>query len=268
MNTSELILVIIEPSFDQHLALERALITAKLREVPPKLHLFICPDVDNTDLKARNQGLYRDSRWLEELTKTVVESNLEFSYELCWTMEWSNAVLNCADRIQPAAIFIPDYDPAVRRNMFTNSKWDLLRKSFCPVMITRPGASNYRKVILAAMNIRTEDQKYIDMNDKIMTEAKKLVKIYAADLYVVNSYKDSMHYPDREKLLKFTGLPTENVHLGEGDPADIIANYADQINADLVIIGTMRRSGAAALMRGNTSERVLNKVKQDVVTLS
>ena len=57
MSNPDTILVIIEPSQDQHLALDRALITSKLRKVAPKLHLFICVDADNTDLKARNQNL-------------------------------------------------------------------------------------------------------------------------------------------------------------------------------------------------------------------
>jgi len=117
-------------------------------------------------------------------------------------MEWSDAVLNCADRIQPDVIFIPDYAPDVRRNMFTNS------------------------------------------------------------------YKDSMHYPDQEQLLKFTGLNTEYVHLEKGDPAEVISGYTEEINTDLVVIGTMHRKGAAALMPGNTSEKVLRQVKQDVLTLS
>ncbi|MDG2090369.1 MAG: universal stress protein [Gammaproteobacteria bacterium] len=268
MSAQDYILVIIEPSQDTHIALDRALVTLKARKVPPKLHLFICPDVDNTDLKARNQGLYRDSKWLDELTKPAVESGLDFSYELCWTMEWSEAVLNCADRIQPDVIFIPDYNATVRRSMFTNSKWDLLRKSPCPVTIVRPESRSQRKVILAALNIRTEKSKYIELNEKILKHADRVASLYNAELYAINSYKDSMHYPDREQLLKFTGLDTENVHLEEGDPAEVISRYAEEINADLVVIGTMHRKGAAALMRGNTSEKVLSKVKQGVLTLS
>ena len=183
-------------------------------------------------------------------------------------MEWSDAVLNCADRIQPDVIFIPEYAPEIRRNMFTNSKWDLLRHSPCPVTIVRPDSRSQRKVILAALNIRTENQKYIELNEKILKQAKRVASLYHAELYVINSYKDSMHSPDREQLLKFTGLDTEYVHLEEGDPADVISRYADEINADMVVIGTMHRTGAAALMRGNTSEKVLRKVKQDVLTLS
>lgn len=264
MSAAEYILVIIEPSHDSHIAYERVLITAKLRPVPPKLHFFICPDVDNSDPK----GLYRDSTWLDELLKPAAESGLEFSYEIAWTLDWSSSVLNCAERIKPDTIFIPDYESESRRNLFSNSKWDLLRKSSCPVMIVRPDSSSHRKVILAAMNYQAENPKYIEMNEKILNTANMVSSFYGAELYVINSYKDSMHYPDREKLLQYTNLPTERVHLGEGDPGEVIANYADEIEADMVIIGTMHRTGAAALMRGNTSEKVLSKVKQDVLTIS
>ena len=40
MSNPDTILVIIEPSQDKHLALDRALITSKLRKVAPKLHLM------------------------------------------------------------------------------------------------------------------------------------------------------------------------------------------------------------------------------------
>lgn len=268
MKEQEYILVIIEPSQDTHIALDRAITSAKLRDLPPKLHLFICVDEANTDLKARNQSLYRGSDWLKAITAAAEESGLDYDFEFCWSNEWTEAVLNCADRIQPDIIFIPDYEATVRRNMFTNSKWELLRKSYCPVMIIRPNASSHRKVILAALNIQTDKEEYITMNENIIAHGKRIAGIYGADVYVINAYKDSMHYPNREKLLKFTGLPTDHVHLEEGDPAEVVARYADEIKADVVIIGTMRRSGAAALMRGNTSEKVLMKVKQDVLTLS
>ncbi len=152
--------------------------------------------------------------------------------------------------------------------MFTNSKWELLRKSFCPVMIVRPHASSHRKVILAALNIQAEKEEYKVLNEKITSNGKRIASIYGADVYVINAYKDSMHYPNREKLLEFTGLDTEKVHVEEGDPADVVAKYADEINADMVTIGTLHRRGASALMRGNTSEKVMMKVAQDVLTLS
>ncbi len=77
MSEQEYILVLIEPSQDSHIALDRALTSAKLRDVPSKLYLFICVDEANTDLKARNQTLFRSSNWLKELTTPIEDSGLE-----------------------------------------------------------------------------------------------------------------------------------------------------------------------------------------------
>ncbi len=268
MENQETVLVIIEPSHERHEALERALTMTKLRDVPPKLYVFICADGDNTDLKARNQKLYKSSKWLNDLSSRLDESGTDYDYEICFSTDWAAAVLDCATRIDALFIMMPDYTADVRHNLFTDSKWFLLRNSFCPVMILRPGASSHRKTVLCAINIQATKQEYIELNDKILLFGKRSAELYNADLYAVNAYKDSMHYPDREQLLSFTGLPTEQVHVEEGLPADVISNYSQTINADLVIVGTLRRSGAAALMRGNTSEKVLGKVTQDVVAIS
>ncbi len=91
---------------------------------------------------------------------------------------------------------------------------------------------------------------------------------YGADFYVINAYKDSMHFTDRQKIMKLSGLPTDRVHVEEGDPASVISRYAKEIDAGTVLIGTMARQGAAALMRGNTSEKLLSKLDLDVIALS
>ncbi len=52
------------------------------------------------------------------------------------------------------------------------------------------------------------------------------------------------------------------------DPASVIPRYAREIGADTVLIGTMARQGASALMKGNTSEKVLSKLDLDVIAYS
>jgi len=77
-----------------------------------------------------------------------------------------------------------------------------------------------------------------------------------------------MHFPDRQQIMRISGLPSERVHAEEGDPATVISRYAKELGADTVLIGTMARQGASALMRGNTSEKVLSKLDVDVIALS
>ncbi len=268
MAHQESLLVIIEPTQESQIALDRAIITSQLRENKPRLHLFFSVDEENTDLQARNPKLYRNGDWLKAVIQRVEDAGLDYDYELCWSTEWYKAVLNYSDRVSPDTVYIPDYAPEVRRSLFTNSKWALLRKSLCPVMIIRPGASSHRKKILAAVNIQNENPKYVELNDKILKKGLAVAKLYNADFYVINAYSDSLNYPNREKILKMTGLPSKYVHVEEGQPSDVIPEYAKRIGADLVIIGTMARSGASAFMRGNTAEKVLLNLPQDVMTYS
>ncbi len=260
------ILVVVEPTQDTHIALERAIITSRLRPVKPTLHLFLGVDEETNDLKARNPNLIRDDKWLENLIKPIKDENLEFTYHFSWSIEWDESLLNCADQLKPDSILIPDYEAGLRRAMFSDSKWNIMRHANCSVMICRPGASGHRKKVLAAVNIQKDDNKYRELNEKILDRSSLIAKLYDAELFVVNAYPDSLNYPNREWIMKRTGLPSKNVHAREGSPAEVISDYANEIGADVVVIGTMARSGARSLMRGNTSEKVLSRITQDVVT--
>lgn len=265
MSESRKVLVIIDPTQESHIALERAVITS---EVQPEahVHLFIGVDAERSDLRAGNAALYRDGAWLEALQAQLNEAGVEHSIELCWSNEWQAAVLQSARRFGPDHIFMPDYIDAKKGFFFSNQQWSLVRNSVAPVTIVRPGNGGTRKKILAAVNMQREDDPhYARLIQKILTEGMNIARHYEADFHVINAYADSMDFPNRERILKLTNLPSSKVHVREGDPADVIAGFANEIGADTVIIGTLARQGAAALMRGNTSEKVLRKVKQDVI---
>src|SRR5690606_35851385 len=173
---------------------------------------------------------YRDGAWLESVTSQLEKEGLTYSYEFCWSDEWQEAVLNCAARFKPFHIFMPDYEGGRKRYIYSNQQWALLRKSHVPVAIVRPGNVGMRRKIVAAVNIQKEDdnQRYAVLNNKILTQGQHIAEKYGAEFYVVNAYKDSLHFPNREGLLKRTGLPTDRVHVEQGDPADVIADYAER----------------------------------------
>ena len=51
------------------------------------------------------------------------------------------------------------------------------------------------------------------------------------------------------------------VHLLKGDPADVIAEFAKSGRADLIVMGTVARTGIAGLLIGNTAETILQRVE-------
>jgi len=269
MSNARRALVIIQPTQNRHLALERVVVTSEVNDPGSHVHLFISVDGEANDLKASNPALYRDDQWLQALLAPLVEKGVRHSFELCWSSDWQGAVLNSAQRFKPNHIFMPDYKDTKKGWFFSNQQWSLLRNKVAPVTIVRPDNSGTRKKILAAVNFQREDDpRYASLNEKILKEGMGIAQHYNADFHVINAYSDSLNYPNRERILKLSGLPTQNVHVREGDPSDVIAAFANEIGADTVIIGTMARQGAAALVKGNTSEKLLSKLTQDVIAFS
>ena len=52
-----------------------------------------------------------------------------------------------------------------------------------------------------------------------------------------------------------------------GEPDEVIVQSAEEMNANLVVVGNSARSGLAAVMRGNTVERVLDRLACDGLSL-
>lgn len=262
------VLVIIEATQEKHLALERAVITSEIKEPGSHVHLFISVDTEKTPLSADNDNLYRDDTWLKAITDKLDAVGVDYSYEFCWSNEWQKAVLASAKRFGPDHIFMP-YPTDGKKSLFSNQQWALLRTSVAPVSIVRSADVKPRKKLLAAINIQKQDDpEYARLNEKILTQGQEIARHYGADFHVINAYKDSMHFPDRQRIMKLSGLPTDRVHVEEGDPASVISRYAREIDADTVLIGTRARQGAAALMKGNTSEKLLSKLDLDVIAYS
>jgi universal stress protein E len=55
-------------------------------------------------------------------------------------------------------------------------------------------------------------------------------------------------------------IPDARVHLERGDPRNAIAAFATDHRFDLLVIGTVARSGIAGRIIGNTAEAVLSKL--------
>ena len=85
-----------------------------------------------------------------------------------------------------------------------------------------------------------------------------------AELHIVNAYEDSLNYPDRAELANKTQVDTAKIHVRAGDADEVIATLAKELKADLVVLGTRKRSSR---WRGNTSEKIVTKVSCDILAI-
>ena len=78
---------------------------------------------------------------------------------------------------------------------------------------------------------------------------------------------------DRADRLKSLISPYEasgtpiNIRMLEGDPKQIIPQFVKQEDIDLVVLGSLSRTGIAGLLMGNSAEYMLDALKCSVVTI-
>lgn len=273
MNSSEQpssILIVVDPAQETPLALERALNTAKL--APPgaeavKLNILLAVDFDNTDTSANNSAIHRDEHWyVEHIMTPLQNSGLEYSVEMSWSSDWYGSIIGASKKHNPDLIMLPLVSRLkARERIFNESIWRLLRTAECPVLVVQPGSPEERKVILAAVNIQSHKPDYQRLNDLIVARGRRTALNNHGELHVVNAYKDSLNYPDRALLATKTEVEPSRIYVKAGDPEEVIAATAIEINADLIVLGVRSRTSR---WRGNTSEKIITKVRCDILLIN
>jgi universal stress protein E len=182
----------------------------------------------------------------------------------------------------------------------------LLRKCPCPVWLMKKNEKPKYKQIIAAVDFddefETSDRKTnYELNKTILELSSLLALSEMATLHVVNAY-DVPHagfiglwveqpekvekelfeseYKNRryqmntmmEGLKQTLGNETfkylsPQTHILQGSPGRELPKLANSIEADLMVMGTVARSGVAGVIIGNTAETILSQLKCSVLAV-
>jgi len=262
--TAEKFLVVINPNESNHKALERAVISAGIRDLKPSMHLYINPQ-NMADAEGKCSFGNLD---LKALTSILEQHALSYEFEFSWSPDVEKSVVHTARDEEANLIIYPLSDAIYNKHKgLTNGTWTLLRNSTCPVMLVTPESTMQRKVLLAAVNYQSFLPEYTRLNNSIVNRAIWLAEKYEAKLYIVNAYNSMEDYPDFEMIRKITGLPLDNIIVERGNPEKVVTAAALNVNADLVMIGT-RNSLDDSNFRRNTAEKVLMKLNRDMIVVN
>lgn len=270
MKIEEKILLVVDPTDAQHAALDRLLLALPTRNPMPEVYVLVVIDTETVDTRATNDNLFRDQSWFEDTIRKPLETlGVNYTLGVSWSTQWQQAILSEAKHFGADSIMLPFHERKNRlRLTFSESKWDLFKTADCPVVLLRPQGKAERKIVLAAVNFQATRDTQRELNETILTMGKNLEQAYDAELHVVNGYLDSMLYPDRGRLARETGVQAERIHVEQGYTDEVVSAVAKQINADLVIIGTLGQTGASKTRRGNTAERVITSLETDVAVVN
>jgi len=173
--------------------------------------------------------------------------------------------------------------------IFTPTDWHLLRKSPCDVLLVKEHEWPSDGTIITAVNAVTEDPDHINLNGKVMQHAVDLAKVITAQVKVVNGFPgtpvniaieipefNTTQYNESVKkhhingcldIAKSYGLTAADCLVEEGLPEDVIPAISRRLDAELVIIGTIGRTGLSAAFIGNTAEHVIDNIDCDLLAV-
>lgn len=173
--------------------------------------------------------------------------------------------------------------------IFTPTDWHLIRKAPVPVLLVKDHAWPENGNIIAAINAANEEDDHKALNHNIIKMAGQFAKVLNAKRYLLNCYPGTpvnltVEIPEfdpnqyrqaiRQHHINATldyakqyQVPQENCLIEEGLPEDLINSVAKEKDAELIIIGTVGRTGLSAALLGNTAEHLLDAANCDVLAI-
>lgn len=299
MKTPKRILVVISGRHTEHPALERALKFADFNDV--HIHLFNClyepvmalKDVLSSEHRKEMKSQYMADRYLymDTLADTLDKKGVSCSVNVAWHRDLHEAIEEIVDELEPDLVIKRISADTSNINPFAMPvDRHLLRYCKAPLLLIKD-SHWVKKPILAAIDPTADNKEHIALNHNILEYSKMFAHLTETELHSVNTFEtpnmgpsmdvgwanidfesikvdfSNAHKNKMQSLLKEHYLLNNPFHVIEG-PADIaIPNVAKEIDAQLLILGTVGRTGLSGAFIGNTAEHVLAHMNCDILTL-
>ncbi len=264
--------VVIDPTTDTQLALQNAEWIAASNQ-NASIHVYECiySSRDNADPDAlRRVELARHRAWLDAIVQPLIDKGCDISVEIEWNREWRDALAPAARRAEADLIIkSASVHSGAERRFLKTSDWTLLRNASCPVYLIKKDTIGDDPKILVALDIKAKDDLHNTLNTRVIEFGRSLKDSQSGgSLHAVNAYSGSDKYVYPDDLAEQTGINPLDAHSVEGPPESVIPEVAENLTADILVIGTASRDGIKAAMTGNTAEKVLDAVNTNILTVT
>lgn len=181
---------------------------------------------------------------------------------------------------------------SVQKGFFGRTGRQLLGK--CPAavwLITRDTLAKFQ-LVLGCIDTSTNDPIDAELNEKIYELGMSISKYFNGQFSIMHAWSIwnepllksrlmpgefeqyiSMNREQIETLLnKFLAkqdqqIDAKQVHLQNGEARYVIPHFVAENNVDVVVMGTVGRSGLSGMIMGNTAEHILDRLECSVLAL-
>jgi universal stress protein E len=305
MNLPDRILAIVDPTAQQQPAVEKA---AKLAAVSrAHLELAICdyepaysgePFFDSEALRSMREAFMAERRQLlERLATPLRAGGLVVETHVHWRNPLHRGIVERVQETAPSLV-VKDthYHSPLRRSIFTNTDWNLIRACPAPLLLVKPSEWSTRPRLLAALDPGHAGDKPAALDRRILDVATLLQSMLGGELHAAHAFwptallaattpvvgapfavgAATLEMVDTERqrlrdalasLVAQRPIAAQHLHFEEGTPVEVLPALAARLAVDIVVIGAVSRSRARELFIGSTADRVLDRLPCDVLVV-
>ncbi|MBD2800505.1 universal stress protein UspE [Xenorhabdus sp. M] len=294
------LLVAIDPSQDDQPALRRAVYIVQrnggrikaflsIYDLSYEMTTLLSPEERNA---MRKSVISQRVAWIKQQAHYYLESGIDIEIKVVWHNRPYEAIIQeVITGNHDLLLKMAHQHSKLESIIFTPLDWHLLRKCPCPVWMVKDQVWPENGAAVVAVNLSHEEAYHSELNLKLVYEtqdlAKRIVKeplIHLVSAYPVAPLNIATEIPDfdpnvynqalrgqhlvamKELRQKFC-IDEQHTHVREGVPERVIPETCDELNAGVVVLGILGRTGLSAAFLGNTAEHVIDKLKCDLLAI-
>ncbi len=299
------ILVVLEPNKTKQFALERAVSLVKEQKNIRLVEITVFMSVYDSayemsellskeeDKKKMKESII--AKRCEEIQPILAQYNeptIQFKTLVEWNSNEADAITQAVNEQQFDLVvkYTTAENEGLSALLFTPQDWQLLRKCKAPIMMVRNTNLQHKRRILIAVNVGEDDLVHTQFNDELVQFGIQIAShLGRGNVHLVTAYPPSAinlpvdmpefnneinthneyetYAKNMRTLCEKFNIESDHTHVIEGFPEDVIPEIAKEIEAEMVVLGTVGRRGFAAAFLGNTAEDVINKLHCNLLAI-
>ncbi len=299
MSRYQNILVAIDAQQDDQPALRRAVylnqrIGGKIKAFLPiydfsyEMTTLLSPDERSN---MRKGVISQRIEWIRQQAQAYIEAGVEIEIKVVWHNRPYEAIIQEILAHQHDLVLkMAHQHDRLEAVIFTPTDWHLLRKCPCPVWMVKDQAWPEGGKAVVAVNLASEEPHHDELNQKLIRETTLLAEmvnhteVHLVGAYPITPINIAIELPDfdpsvyndairgqhlvaMKALRQKFSISEEFTHVAKGLPEEVIPDIASHLDAGIVVLGTIGRTGLSAAFLGNTAEQVIDHLRCDLLAI-
>lgn len=292
------ILVAIDTRLESHPILQQAALiakqngaTVKVVDVVPNFSWTVRWTLPDHEEVRRTLGQDKQQK-LTSVVESLREQGVEAEAKVLWGKSSVEIIREVLRGQHDLVLRVAKGHESRDRGFFGATGRRLLRECPSAVWLIPAVESIGFKHVLACVDPSTEHELDAELNEKVFELATGVSERHEAELSIIHAWSidseqlmkhrmsseafdclvDRQRTETKERLNKFlethgSHVEADHVYLVKSDPGYAIPEFAREKKVDLVVMGTVARSGLTGMVIGNTAERILEDLECAVLAL-